>query len=106
MKHSEKTILVLGSTGKTGRRVMDGLKARGLSARGASRSSELLFDWNDPATWTPVLTEVEAVYVVYSLDPTAPVAADTIRSFAEQAANAGVKNLVFLSGRGDEAAQP
>lgn len=106
MKNSEKTILVLGSTGKTGRRVMDGLKARGLSVRGASRSSELPFDWNNPSTWAPVLTDVEAVYVVYSLDPTAPAAADTIRSFAEQAANTGVKNLVFLSGRGDEAAQP
>ncbi len=106
MKNSEKTILVLGGTGKTGRRVMEGLKARGLSVRGGSRSSEPPFDWNDPTTWAPVLENVEAVYVVYSLDPTAPTATDTIRSFAGQAAQAGVQRLVFLSGRGDEAAQP
>jgi steroid delta-isomerase-like uncharacterized protein len=39
--------LVVGGTGKTGRRVADRLQARGVETRIASRSSNPLFDWND-----------------------------------------------------------
>ena len=43
------TTLVLGATGKTGRRVAARLRLRGVPVRAASRSSETRFDWSDPA---------------------------------------------------------
>jgi uncharacterized protein YbjT (DUF2867 family) len=48
-----KTTLVLGGTGKTGRRVVERLEARGLLVRVGSRSGEPPFDWEDEATWAP-----------------------------------------------------
>jgi uncharacterized protein YbjT (DUF2867 family) len=58
-------ILVLGSTGKTGRRIAERLVARNLPVRHGSRSATRPFDWNDPSTWVPVLEGVKAVYVCY-----------------------------------------
>jgi uncharacterized protein YbjT (DUF2867 family) len=43
--------LVLGGTGKIGRRVVQRLTARGLPVRIGSRSSEARFDWEDRSTW-------------------------------------------------------
>jgi hypothetical protein len=40
-----KTTLVLGGTGKTGRRVVERLEARGLPVRVGSRTGEPPFDW-------------------------------------------------------------
>jgi uncharacterized protein YbjT (DUF2867 family) len=45
-----KTTLVLGDTGKTGRRVVERLAARSLPTRVGSRSGESPFDWEDRAT--------------------------------------------------------
>jgi uncharacterized protein YbjT (DUF2867 family) len=45
-----KTTLVVGGTGKTGRRVVERLEARGLPVRVGSRSGEPPFDWEDEAT--------------------------------------------------------
>lgn len=45
------TTLVLGGTGKTGRRVAEQLEARGLPVRVGSRSGEPPFDWANPGTW-------------------------------------------------------
>ncbi|MEV2224258.1 hypothetical protein AB0E01_30900 [Nocardia vinacea] len=39
------TILVLGGTGKTGRRLVARLRAAGEKVRAASRSGEVRFDW-------------------------------------------------------------
>ena len=55
------TVLVLGGTGKTGRRVVERLQARGLAVRIGSRSGAPPFDWEDPATWAPALEGVGAV---------------------------------------------
>ena len=46
-------VLVLGGTGKTGRRVADRLRARGVAVRIGSRSGEPPFDWEDRDTWVP-----------------------------------------------------
>ena len=46
-----KPTLVLGGTGKTGRRVAERLTARGLPVRIGSRSGEPPFDWEDRSTW-------------------------------------------------------
>src|SRR5918995_411234 len=64
----EKPILVLGSTGKTGRRVVERLTARGIPTRMGVRSGEPPFDWDDPDTWAPVLQGVGSVYVQHYLD--------------------------------------
>jgi uncharacterized protein YbjT (DUF2867 family) len=100
------TTLVLGGTsGKTGRRVLERLHARGVSTRAASRSSDTPFDWNDRTTWVPALAGVDAVYIAYVPDLAVPGAAETVSAFAEQAVAAGVRRLVLLSGRGEEEAQ-
>ncbi len=104
MTEDQKTTLVLGGTGKTGRRVVARLAARGLPVRVGSRSGAPPFEWDDPATWAPVLRDVESVYVVYHPDLTMPGAAAAIRSFAESAVKGGVRRLVLLSGRGEEGA--
>ena len=42
--------LVLGATGKTGRRVAERLTALGVPVRPGSRSGKPPFDWDDRAT--------------------------------------------------------
>ena len=42
---TQDTTLVLGATGKTGRRVMEQLEERGVAVRAGSRASEPPFDW-------------------------------------------------------------
>jgi len=97
--------LVLGGTGKTGRRVAERLLARGVKTRVASRSTSPAFDWNAPATWDAALEGVSAVYITYSPDLAIPGATDSIRTFVERAVAGGVGRLVLLSGRGEEEAQ-
>jgi uncharacterized protein YbjT (DUF2867 family) len=100
-----KATLVLGGTGKTGRRVAERLAARGLPTRVGSRSGEVPFDWGDEATWAPALRDVGAVYVSYYPDLAVPGAVEAVRSFAALAMQQGVRRLVLLSGRGEEEAQ-
>ena len=101
----EGTTLVLGGTGKTGRRVAERLEARGLPVRVGSRSGEPPFDWDDQTTWAPALEGVGAAYVTYFPDLAIPGAVEAVRSFAGLAVEAGVGRLVLLSGRGEEEAQ-
>ncbi len=100
-----KPILVLGASGKTGRRVTERLTAAGRPVRAASRSGETRFDWEDEATWAPALAGVDAVYITYYPDLAFPGAADTGGAFADLPVANGVKRLVLLSGRGEEAAR-
>lgn len=93
---SDALILVLGATGKTGRRVVARLRDQGRTVRAASRSGETRFDWNDRATWAPVLEGVTALYLVGPPEP------EPIADFVHQAAAAGVRRFVVLSGRGVE----
>ena len=99
-----ETILVLGGTGKTGRRVAERLEARGLPVRIGSRSGEPPFDWEDQATWAPALRDAASVYVTYYPDLAFPGAAATVGSFAKLAVESGARRLVLLSGRGEEGA--
>jgi uncharacterized protein YbjT (DUF2867 family) len=98
-------ILVLGGTGKTGRRIVSRLQAREVPVRIGSRSAEPAFDWETPATWEPALRGVESVYLSYYPDLAAPGAAAIVRSFVEIAVRGGVRRLVLLSGRGEEEAE-
>jgi len=97
--------LVLGGTGKTGRRVAERLEQRGVQTRIASRSAKPSFDWNDPSTWEAALEGVTAAYVSYAPDLAIPGATDSIRAFVKKATEQGVERLVLLSGRGEEEAQ-
>ncbi|WP_282782245.1 MULTISPECIES: NmrA family transcriptional regulator [unclassified Nocardia] len=105
MSDNTKYTLVLGGTGKTGSRIVERLHARGLPVRIGSRSAEPPFDWDNPATWAPVLLDVEAVYITFQPDLAVPGAPDAVRAFGEMAATAGVRRMVLLSGRGEEEAQ-
>ncbi|MFE4635823.1 NAD(P)H-binding protein [Streptomyces sp. NPDC056773] len=97
--------LVIGGTGKTGRRVAEKLTALGRPVRIGSRSGEPAFDWNEPASWGPALEGVDRVYVTYYPDLGFPGAAEHVGAFARAAVAAGARRLVLLSGRGEEAAQ-
>jgi uncharacterized protein YbjT (DUF2867 family) len=100
-----RTTLVLGGTGKTGRRVVERLRARNLPVRVGSRSGEPPFDWNDRATWPGALRGVGSAYVSYYPDLAAAGAADAIRSLTELAVAGGLSRMVLLSGRGEPEAQ-
>ncbi|MFD0145616.1 MULTISPECIES: NAD(P)H-binding protein [unclassified Streptomyces] len=89
-----KPTLVLGGTGKTGRRVLSRLRRRGLDVRAASRKGPTRFDWTDENTWEPALAGVGAVYLV---DSQREDAAISMRAFAKFAADGGAERLVLLS---------
>ncbi|MFJ8792655.1 NAD(P)H-binding protein [Streptomyces sp. NPDC102462] len=91
---SNDTTLVLGATGKTGRRVAARLRLRGTPVRAASRSSPTRFDWSEPGGWDAALRGVAAVYVV------APSVPGPVHEFVARAEAAGVRRLVLLSGHG------
>lgn len=97
--------LVIGGSGKTGRRVVDRLKALGHEVRSASRSSSPSFDWHDDSNWNEVLEGVESLYVTYHPDLSVPGASDHIRALLAFAKTQGVKRIVLLSGRGEEEAE-
>jgi uncharacterized protein YbjT (DUF2867 family) len=97
--------LVVGGTGKTGRRVAAELQRRGVPTRIGSRSARPAFDWDDRATWAPVLDGVRAAYLAFFPDLAVPGAAATVGAFAQAVREAGVERLVLLSGRGEDEAQ-
>ncbi|MCB0166924.1 MAG: NAD(P)H-binding protein [Anaerolineae bacterium] len=98
-------ILVLGGTGKTGRRIVAGLQAKGLPIRIGSRSASPSFDWNNEQSWDASLAGVEAIYISYSPDLAIPGATDAIQALVDRAKQHGVRRLVLLSGRGEAEAQ-
>ena len=99
------TILVIGSTGKTGKRVVDQLEKRGIAVRHGSRSADIPFDWDKPQTWAPALAGVDKAYVTYYPDLAVPGSVDAIRNLTEVAKDAGVRRMVLLSGRNEAEAE-
>jgi len=98
-------ILVLGGTGKTGRRVVRRLRDRQLPVRVGSRSGTPPFDWEDRSTWAPALRGAGSVYLSYHPDLAAPRAVETVGALAELAVASAVPRLVLLSGRGEPEAE-
>lgn len=98
-------ILVLGGTGKTGRRIAARPEAEGSRVRIGARGATPRFDWADESGWDACLAGVRAVYVNYAPDLAMPGATDAIRALVTRAKRAGVERLVLLSGRGEEEAQ-
>lgn len=102
--HAEPT-LVVGGTGKTGRRVVERLVTRGRPVRLGSRGGEPPFDWEDRTTWAPALRGTDAVYLTYYPDLAVPGAVAAVRAFVDLAVQSSVRRLVLLSGRGEEEAE-
>ncbi len=106
MNDQKETTLIVGGTGKTGRRVAERLTARGTPVRIASRTGTPPFDWSDPATWAPAVLGVSSIYLAYAPDLAMPEAAARIRAFTELAVAHGTRRIVLLSGRGVSATVP
>ncbi|MFE0426504.1 NmrA family NAD(P)-binding protein [Streptomyces sp. NPDC058953] len=100
-QNTPATVLVTAATGKTGHRVAARLTAAGLTVRAGSRTGDTVFDWTAPATWAPALKGADLAYVNYFPDLAAPGAPEALRAFGRAAADAGVRRLVLLSGRGE-----
>jgi uncharacterized protein YbjT (DUF2867 family) len=102
---SKGITLVIGGTGKTGRRVVDRLVKANRKVRIGSRSAELPFDWEKPDSWDRALQDVKAAYVAYQPDLAVPGALETVEALFDRAIACGVEKLVLLSGRGEVEAE-
>lgn len=99
-------ILVLGSNGKTGRRVVEILEKTGtIEIRPGSRNAKIPFDWEKPETWEKVLEDINSVYITFQPDLAIPSATASIQEFSLLATKCGVQKIILLSGRGEKEAQ-
>jgi ergot alkaloid biosynthesis protein len=93
-----ESVLLTGGTGKTGSRIAAQLATRNVRTRIASRhpqTGQTFFDWLDPSTFASALENMESVYL---LAPKGVADCLTVmRPFIEQALEAGIRRLVFLS---------
>ena len=102
MKHN---ILVIGGTGKTGRKVVQKLQALNQNVRIGSRNQAPPFDWQKPDSWPKVLEGIEKMYVTFQPDLAVPGALDAVESLTKLAIQSGVKKIVLLSGKGEKEAE-
>lgn len=98
----DKTNLVLGATGKIGRRLVPILKReRGAEVRPTSRSGDdgyALFDWHKPQTWHAAVAKADSVFLIgpeMVEDPS-----DQIGAFLSLAGKEGVEKVVAVSSLG------
>ncbi|WP_335975036.1 NmrA family NAD(P)-binding protein [Gaetbulibacter jejuensis] len=98
-------ILIIGGTGKTGRRVVEQLQKKGIQPRIGSRQATPSFDWDDKNTWIESLKGIEKMYITYYPDLAAPGAKEAIESLTYLAKELGVKKIVLLSGKGEVEAE-
>ena len=101
----KQNILVIGGTGKTGKRIVKLLNNQGYNVRVGSRSGNPAFDWHDPSGWATVLEGMEAVYITYQPDLAVPGALEAIEELVKVSKRQRVKRLVLLSGKGEKEAQ-
>ena len=104
-KNKMHTTLILGATGKTGKRIAEKLQNLNQPIRLGSRHAAIPFDWNLPQTWTKALEGITKVYIAYQPDLAVPGALETVTQFTKAAQEAGIQKLVLLSGRGEKEAQ-
>jgi uncharacterized protein YbjT (DUF2867 family) len=105
MTNHTKPTLIIGGTGKTGRRVAERLERRGIPTRIGSRSADPPFDWEDRDTWAGAFEGARAAYISYYPDIAIPGAVEAVSALAATALEHDVRRLVLLSGRGEEEAQ-
>lgn len=100
-----ENILVIGGTGKTGKRVVHLLEELGQNVRIGSRSASPAFDWHKPEGWAKALEGMDKVYITYQPDLAVPGALEAIEQLVKESKRAKVKKLVILSGKGEREAQ-
>jgi uncharacterized protein YbjT (DUF2867 family) len=100
-----ENILVIGGTGKTGRRIATRLEALGHNVRIGSRIATPAFDWHRPEGWEAALKGMDKVYITYQPDLAVPGALEAIEQLVKESKRANVKKLVILSGKGEREAQ-
>lgn len=103
MKNSKT--LVIGGTGKTGRKVATRLTRIGQTVRIGSRNASPAFDWQDASTWPNALAGMDKVYITFQPDLAVPGALEAIEGLTREAERAGIKKLVLLSGKGEREAE-
>ena len=101
----KENILVIGGTGKTGRRVVEGLTQLGHNVRIGSRSATPSFEWNDPNTYAAALKGMDRAYIVYYPDLAVPGARKAVQTLVEAALKEGLEKVVLLSGKGEKEAE-
>lgn len=103
-----RKVLVLGATGKTGRRLVAQLSERDVGVVAAMRKPDesnpfagidlVRFDWNEPGDYARALEGIDAVYLVPP--PLVEDASIPIAAFLREAASSGVRSVVLLSSLG------
>ncbi|UAM99056.1 NmrA family NAD(P)-binding protein [Polaribacter litorisediminis] len=100
-----ENILIIGGTGKTGRRVAQNLTQTGHKVRVVGRKTNPAFDWSNPETYAEALKDMDRAYIVYYPDLAVPGARDAITALTEKALEAGLEKVVLLSGKGETEAE-
>ena len=98
-------VLVIGGTGKTGRKVVQQLQSLDQNVRIGSRSGQPPFDWQRPDTWRTALEGMDKVYITFQPDLAVPGALDAIEELVKIAKQCGISKLVLLSGKGEREAE-
>ncbi|PWL38880.1 NmrA family transcriptional regulator [Flagellimonas aquimarina] len=102
---NRSNILVIGGTGKTGRKVANRLIEAGHNVRIGSRSANPAFDWENSETWSDSLQGMDKVYITFQPDLAVPGALEKIEELVKQAKYNDIKKLVLLSGKGEREAE-
>src|SRR6056297_2968878 len=97
--------IIIGGTGKTGRKVVSNLREMKQTVTVGSRNGIPPFRWEDPSTWSKALEGIDKMYIVYFPDLAVPGAYEAIRRLADVAKTVGVKKVVLLSGKGEKEAE-
>ncbi|MEM6721623.1 MAG: NmrA family NAD(P)-binding protein [Bacteroidota bacterium] len=100
-----ENILIIGGTGKTGRKVAENLMQLGHNVRVVGRKTNPAFDWDKTETYDAALKDMDKAYVVYYPDLAVPGARDAISTLTEKALKAGLDKMVLLSGKGETEAE-
>lgn len=97
--------LIIGSSGKTGSRILSKLNQAGYPVRLGSRKAEPTFDWEKPEGWEEVLQGINQVYISFQPDLAVPTSLEAIKTLVQVCRSNQVKRLVLLSGRGEPEAR-
>ncbi|MFV1884939.1 MAG: NmrA family NAD(P)-binding protein [Balneola sp.] len=96
-----ENILVIGGTGKTGRRVVKNLTESGHNVRVVGRTTNPAFNWENQETYDAALKDMDRAYIVYYPDLAVPGSRDAITTLTKKALKAGLEKVVLLSGKGE-----
>ncbi|EMY68560.1 SDR family oxidoreductase [Leptospira vanthielii] len=97
--------LIIGSSGKTGFRILSRLKQLDYPVRLGSRNAKPSFDWLKPENWESVIQGVTQVYISFQPDLAVPSSLASIQQLVDVCKKNQVKRLVLLSGRGEPEAR-